>query len=249
MKTIRTLFIGFLVCYIGINLFYLDKYPLIWWDDVHSTELSWSLIKYGDFSSRLCNPDFGFEKTHVVYGRLYSTANAVSIKLLGLGPFQARLFPFISGLLLLFFVFKISKRILSEKTALLSVFLLSLSYIFIVRSHMARPDIVVSMFIFMTIYLFLVSFEKQSAPLFLLTGFVSALTVDIHPPGVVAIFALFTLLLLHFKKISKLNVLLALTGIGLGGVWWLLWHVAPDTATFFYQWKNFGFKKWFFIMV
>ncbi|OGS27320.1 MAG: hypothetical protein A2297_07385 [Elusimicrobia bacterium RIFOXYB2_FULL_48_7] len=231
--------IFYFVIYTAVNLFYLDKYPLIWWDDAHSTELSWSLIQYGDFSSRLCNPYFGFEKLHAVYGRFYTIANAAVIYILGLGPFQARLFPFLTGLLLLFLVFKVTKHYFDENTGVFASIFLSLSYLFILHSHLARPDITVAAFIMLAIYLFTLGLEKNSVPVLLLSGFVSGLAIDIHPPGVTAVFGLIGLALLNVRKLKFKGSLALAAGAALGGVWWICWHILPDSQTFFYQWKNY----------
>jgi len=241
MKTIRILFFIFTVIYVIINLVYLDKYPLIWADDAFLTEVSYNFLKTGNFGSILCT-GYGLEKSHVVYGRIYLLAVAGSYYLFGVGPFQARIVSFLCGLVVLFLTYSIAKRLFNEKVAMFSSAFLGLTHIFIVHSHMARPDIVVAMFILLTIHLFLLAKEKMSLRLYFLCGLVASLTIDVHPPGGIAIVTLGSLVLLHIKSLNKKIILITGAGVILGLLWWIYMHILTDPATFFWQWGSYWSK-------
>ena len=238
MKTIRILFLIFAVIYVVINLIYLDKYPLVWADDVFLTEVSYNFLKTGSFGSILCT-GYGLEKSHIIYGRIYLLAVAVFFYLFGVGPFQARIVSFLCGLIVLYLTYLISKRLFNEKIAMFSTVFLALTHVFILHSHLARPDIMVAMFILLTIYLFLLAKERNSLWLYFLCGIVASLTVDVHPPGGIAIVLLGSLLLFHIKSLNIKILLLTGAGVLLGLLWWTYMHVLTDPETFFWQWKDY----------
>lgn len=242
----RIIVTALILLYVTIHLIYLDKYPLIWCDDVlNNAEIAWSFLKSGNFGSQLvANESLSqlshLEKTNIIWGRIFILANAFFIYVFGLGPFQIRLFSFICGFITLFLLYLVTKRLFNRVVAIFSVLFLAFSQFFIVRSHMGRPDTAVSMFILFTIYIFLIASEKKSIILYFLSGLVASLTFDVHlPGGMLAVPILFCLFIFYRKNINKKILFFTIVGILVGIVWWVSWHILPDTNAFFSQYFNY----------
>ncbi|MEW6040055.1 MAG: glycosyltransferase family 39 protein [Elusimicrobiota bacterium] len=243
-RTVTIIFSVIAIIYIAINLFYLDKYPLVWADDVlNNAESAWSLIRKGNFGSDMAVLAEGrLDKTNIVWGRIFIGINALFIYIFGLGPFQARILPFISGLLTLFFLFLVTRRLYDNKTAVIAAVFLAFSHIFAVHSHLGRPDMMVAMFLMITLYVFLKAVEKNSALLYFLSGLAASLTFDIHPPGgMMAIPVLFALIVYYLilKKTGVTGIFFACAGVFAGAMWWVALHILPDAGTFFIQYYEY----------
>jgi len=116
MKT-KYFFIIFSVIYIIWNLFYLDKYPIIDLDDACMAEPAWSFVQNGHFSAPSFEGSYGLEKSDIYHGRLHMLSIAPFLKIFGLGPFQARIGSFLTGILVLLLVYLTAKRLFSKSVA------------------------------------------------------------------------------------------------------------------------------------
>ena len=244
MKT-KYFFIIFSVIYVIWNLFYLDKYPIIDLDDACMVEPAWSFVQNGHFSAPTFEGSYGLEKSDIYHGRLHMLSIAPFLKIFGLGTFQARIGSFLTGILVLLLVYLTAKRLFSKSVALKSVILLSLSGLFIICAHRCRQEMLLVLFILLSFYLFLLSVDKKSSPLFFISGLVAGLSADIHLNGVIVPIMLFVLFIYEYKlkAFKEKGFWFCMAGIAIGIMWWIITHILVDPELFFVQWNGFVMKE------
>jgi len=233
--------IVFSIIYIIWNLIYLDKYPLINYEDGMYSEAAWTYAKTGRFANPSCKGFAKVEESHIVYGRLFLFPNALVFRLFGVGIFQARIMSFIFSIISLFIIYKLVAELYNKGVAALSVFLISISQHFIYTSHFARPEMTLILYLLLAIYLFVIASKRSSSIFYLLSGFVFVLTCDTHLNGLSFIFIVL-LLLLYYMINRKLNIryiVYMLLGILIGILYWILIHYVPNKNIFIYQFKNY----------
>ncbi len=142
---------------IVFNLLTLKNIPQVWMDEPWYKENAWTFVQEGHFGNKMFSGLYGLEKNNVAYGRLYLLAEAASFKLFGLGPFQARLPQFIFGLLSLLVLCKLVELLFDRKIALWSTITFAFSVTFLMHSHEARPEMMLTFFILFSFYLLLVA--------------------------------------------------------------------------------------------
>jgi len=237
---IKKILIGFSIVYLIWHLYFLDKYPIIDLDDVWMTEPSWQLLKTGKFSAPMFEGIYNLEKSDIYHGRIFGFLQIPFLFLFGLGPYQARAASLFSGLLVLFLTFLLAKKLFDNQVAVLSTVLLSLSGLFILLSHRARQDMLLTLFILLTIYLFFLAREKNSNSLFFLTGLTAGLSLDVHLNGIIIpiLLSIFFISELRSKKLYEMmnQFLFCFSGIFLGFFWWVYTHIFVNPDVFFNQW-------------
>lgn len=231
------------VIYILVCFFYIEKHPLFSWDETFWMEPSCRFLTERSFSSPSSfPPDLGFETTNVAYGRIFLFINAIIFYLLGIGIWQMRLLSFISGIMVLLLTYLIAIKLFSnKKIAAFSVLILATSHLFMLLSRFVRPEMLVTLFLLLALYLFLRAEEKGSKLLYFLSGLSASLSIDVHLPGVISIF-MFALLILNkiIKKELNYKFLLAATaGVITGLLWWIIMHLVVNYDIFFFQMQNF----------
>jgi len=238
--------IGFLI-YCAWNLYYLDKYPLIDLDDACMAEPAWSFVKTGHFSAPSFEGSYGLEKSDIYHGRLYMLAIAPYFKLFGLGVYQSRIDSFITGLFILLLTYLIAKRMFSDSVALKSAILLSLSGLFIICAHRARQEMLLTLFILLSFYLYLVSIkaEKGKFAFAFISGLLAGLSTDIHLNGVIVPLMLVSLFIYEYKLkfLKEKGFWLCMAGVAVGMLWWVTTHILMDVNLFNEQWNGFVMKE------
>jgi len=170
-----------LVLYIGTSLFFLTRYPSVYGDEMFYSEPPINFLEHGDFRSNIYAPKGGFNKSNLVHGRIFNFVQVGIFKVLGVSVFTMRLQAFLSGMGVLWLTSLIAYIVLKSRwIAFFSTCLLALSHPFIFSSHFSRPDMMVTLFIMGSIHLFL----KQR---YFWCGLVSALAMDVHISGLVAV--------------------------------------------------------------
>jgi len=233
------------VLYIAWNLFFLDKYPIIDLDDACMAEPAWSFVNTGHFSAPSFEGSYGLEKSDIYHGRLYIASISPFFKLFGVGPFQARIGSFLTGLFVLFLTYLIAKKLFSNSVALKSIILLSISGLFIICAHRARQEMLLVLFILLSFYLFLTSVEKKSILLFFFAGLIAGLSADIHLNGVIVPIMLFVLFVHEYKLrfIKEKGFWVCMAGVLTGVLWWIITHIMLDINLFNEQWNGFVMKE------
>lgn len=166
--------------YAAVSFFFLDKWPTVYGDEALFVEPSIHLNQKGNFGTEMYAPIGGAEVSHPFQGRLYTLIQAGALKITGTSVRGMRTLPFLCGLLTLILTYLIALHLFqSEPVALGSALVLALSHVFIFASHFARPDMMVSTFVMLALWLAIKKYP-------VLAGIVAALAVDVHPPGTIA---------------------------------------------------------------
>lgn len=177
----------------------------------------------------------GMEKDVYVLGHIGSAIQGVGMKLFGVSMVAALLPSFFVGIACLIFLFLLGRRLWNSRVGILAVLLLSLSGVFFAASHSARPDLMVTLFLL--IALWLVASASPANPFWKLffSGLVMGLSGDMHPNGFLLlplpyVFWVF-LRKLDWKQIWKTAFTYGLGG-ALGTGYWLITHYLPNPADF-----------------
>ncbi|MFH1369583.1 MAG: glycosyltransferase family 39 protein [Elusimicrobiota bacterium] len=146
----------------------------------------------------------------------------------GVGLFQARLVSYIAGLLLAGCVFYWAYKHVSEKAAVLSGFIFLASPLLTVSLPDARQDMMHCLFAFLSFLLISNALIKNRGALFLLSGFVSGLSVDISLRGVEIVAGVYLMyVIFNRKKLFSPNSLLLITGSIVSLIYWLALNILP----------------------
>lgn len=238
MKKIRYKVIGIsllILFFIILNLITLCKFPSIWRDDVYMSDPAWSFAKNGIFTSNM-----GFEEVNTYYGRIYLSSLATVFKFFGFGPYQARIVSFFSGLFAGLFIYLIGKKLFDSQTGLIGAALFLLSKQFLISSHWARQEAMLTLFIVVAIYLYLLAKERGSLFLYFLCGLIACLSLDVHCNGII----LPIIILVQFLFDYRINILrqknfyVYLSGVILGIIYWIMLHILPHPSLFWQQYER-----------
>lgn len=239
---IKKILVISLIIYSLWHLYYLDKYPIIDLDDVWMTEPAWQLLKTGKFSAPMFEGVYGLERSDIYHGRIFGVLQIPFLYFFGLGPYQARIGSLLSGFIVLVITFLLANRLFDKKVAFVATGLLSISGIFIIMSHRARQDMLLVMFLLLSVYLFYLAMDKNSKLIFFVSGMIAGLSIDIHLNGIVVSAILVIIFLVEFKnkKFSEVlnQMLICFLGILVGVFWWIYSHVLVDKELFFLQWRG-----------
>lgn len=177
----------------------------------------------------------GMGRDIYVLGHIGSAAQGIAMKIFGVGITTALLPSFIIGLAALALVFMIGCQLWNVTTGLMAALLLSLSGVFFNAAHSARPDLLVTLFLLLGIWLAAsASIEKPYRRLFF-SGLVMGLSGDVHPNGfLLAPLPLVFWLLLRRPAWKTLWRVVLMYGAGgfIGIVYWLARHYLPQPEDF-----------------
>lgn len=224
--------------YTGVSFYYLDKNPILYQDESFFNEPCENFLKEGSFSTYLFPKYGGFNKSNLFQGRIFSMFQVFVFKVMGVSAISLRIQPFLAGLGTLLLTFFISKIIFQNSfIGLMTSFLLAISHLFLFASHLARPDMTVSLFVVGSVFVFLQAEKRNNLSLFFLSGLIATLAIDVHPPGNIAVFVLFGLAAhqLFSKLISWKAMRYICIGLAAGLFWWVTWHVLIDISLYFEQ--------------
>lgn len=168
-------------------------------------------------------------------GHIGAAFQGIFMKLVGVGLITALLPSFLAGTACLFFVFLIGKCLWSIKTGLLAALLLSLSGIFFSASHSARPDLLVTLFFL--VGLWLVASAPTEKPFFrlFLSGLIMSFSGDAHPNGFLLAplpFAFWCLLRRPDRKLLFRCLVIYGAGGVIGTTYWLFGHYFANPDDF-----------------
>ena len=229
--------------YILVCFAYIEKHPLVSWDETFYIEPSCRFLTTGSFSSPSSFPPaLGFETTNVVYGRIFLFINSIIFYIFGVGLQQMRLLSFISGITVLLLTYLVAIKLFSNrKIAAGAVLILATSHLFMLLSRFVRPEMLVTLFLLLSLYLFLLAEENGSQFLFFLSGLSAALSVDTHLAGVTSIFMLMVLMVKKMteKPLNYKFLPAAAAGVITGIIWWIVMHIVLNYDIFFFQIQNF----------
>lgn len=228
--------------YIAINLLTLCKFPSIWRDDAYFSDPAWQFLKKGSFYSGL----FESYENNIWYGRIHLISLSLIFNFFGCGPYQARIVSFISGLLASLFVYLIGKKMFDSKTGAIGATLFLLSKQFLVNSHWARQETMLTLFIVITIYIYLLAKARNSLPLFFLCGLIASVSADVHLNGVMLPIVVGVLFLFEYRQkfFKQICFWVYICGVMIGIFYWITLHILPEPSVFWHQWNGY-LKKTF----
>ena len=229
----------YVVVFFLMHLYSLDKAPnAVFFDEPWLSDAALQFLKNGRFGYSVFGDLYGLDKD-VGWGNIHLFAEAMMFKLFGFGLYQARLVSFLSGLLLIWFIYLLGKKLYDRKTGIMSAVLFSLSGMFVDVSHLARQEMMLALFMAASLYLYLVAKEKRSKILYFITGLLLALSLDVHLNGVAMIICIGVLFLWECKgKIFKeKSFWFILCGLFLGVIYFFSVH-----RLFLYQWNTYYYR-------
>jgi 4-amino-4-deoxy-L-arabinose transferase-like glycosyltransferase len=140
------------------------------------------------------------------------------------------------GIAAAFFIFLIGKKLFDNKTGSIAAILFLFSKQFLINSHWARQEMMLTLFIVITIYIYILAKDKESSLLFFLCGLIASLCIDVHLNGIMVPVAIGALFLFTYKiqVFKKFGFWFFIFGAISGVIYWLLMHVFPDTHIFKY---------------
>lgn len=176
--------------YVAIGLFTLARMPIVWLDEPLYTQPAWSLVTRGSLGMPMFPGLHGLDQDNVVFGRIYLGAIAVSFKLLGLGPFQARLPSFLAGLAVIYLTYLLGRRLWNARAGVFAAIALAVSPVFLMQTHDARPEMLLLAFFLAALYLAVRSDAELGLRGHIGAGVIAGLAADIHLNGVLVPFVL-----------------------------------------------------------
>lgn len=115
-------------------------------------------------------------------GHLGAAIQGSVMRLAGVGVWSALVPSVLTGLVLLWFVYLLGRRLYDRQTGMLAALLLGLSGVFFGASHSARPDLLVTLLLVVALWLVAGPDGAGYRRLFL-AGLLMGLSGDLHPNG------------------------------------------------------------------
>ena len=226
--------------YIAIGLISLARVPIVWLDEPLYTQPAWSLVTNGSLGMPMFSGLHGFDQDNVIFGRIHLGAVAASFKLLGLGPFQARLPSFLAALAVIYLTYLLGRRLWNARAGVFAAIALAVSPVFVMQTHDARPEILLLAFLLAALYLAVRSDAESGLRGHFGAGLVAGLAADIHLNGLLVPFVLLAFVGLRTgpNRILLRSAAAIVAGTVLGWMWWGLVHVMVNPALFLDQWST-----------
>ncbi|MDO8962979.1 MAG: glycosyltransferase family 39 protein [Coriobacteriia bacterium] len=238
----RALAIGVaaLVALQGFSLFSLARVHPVWGDEGSYSDVAMSFARRGTFAWPFMTGDYGFERSNVAFGRLYTGALGLVYRTIGFGVFQGRLLSYMCGIAILALVYLIVRELQGSRVAAVwASVLVAASYIFFDTTHTIRPEIALTALATCSLYVLLVARRRDSWWLYALAGLLGAACADVHSNGICVPVALVAvaLWLLGWRRTLTRAALPFGLGVAAGAAWWVGVHILPDPALFSWQWR------------
>jgi len=190
-----------------------------------------NMIKTGDFLTPIYNGELRLNKPPLTYW-----LSALGFKLFGINEFGLRFFQALLGILTGVITYLLARKITNrEDTAILSMVILNLSFIFIANARYTSPEVPFTFFITLSLFLWFIYYTEKRAIFFFFALLSSALAVltkgpagFILPAGVIFFFLLFT----DWKELLKIRYYLGTLFVFLASGWWFLYQYLVNRDAF-----------------
>ena len=177
----------------------------------------------------------GMGRDIYVLGHIGAAVQGVFMHFVGVNVVTALLPSFVVGIGVLVLVFLLGRNLWNAQTGLLAALLLGLAGVFFSAAHSARPDLLLTFFLLLAMWLVAPASPERITWRLLLAGIVMSLGGDVHPNGfLLAPLPWLFWLLLHkptWRQFWRGTLLYAVGGL-LGVVWWLARHYWPQPEDF-----------------
>ena len=161
-------------------------------------------------------------------GRSFYFIHSIFYKVFGVGLFQGRMLTLLSALLLLCFVFRWMRKNVSIESAVFSTLLLMLSFSFWPFLAVVSQDIPHCLLFFIAFCSLYAAVARNKASLFILTGFISAISVEISHRGIQTVLCTYLIYFLFSKRETFLRHFgLLLSGSFIAFMVWYSLNVLP----------------------
>ncbi len=212
------IFLGVLLLY-----FYNLGYHQVWSpNEGFYADASKNMLKTGDFLTPIFNGEIRLNKPPVTYW-----LTAFSFFIFGLNEFALRFFQAILGYLTSLITYFFAKELYGEKAGILAFLSMSLSFLFFANSRYTSPEVPLTFFITLSIYLWYLSYTRKNNLLFLLALTSSAFAVLTKGPVgfVMPAFIIFVYLLLtDYRELLKIKYYLGTLYVIVLSGWWYLYQ-------------------------
>jgi len=177
----------------------------------------------------------GMGRDIYVLGHIGAAAQGVFMRLFGVSVVTALLPSFLVGLGALGLVYLLGRELWDARAGLLAALLLGLSGVFFSASHSARPDLLVTLFFLLALWLAVSARSGDPRWRLLLAGLTMGLSGDVHPNGflLAPLPLIFWFMLWRPGRRELWRATLCYGGGGaLGVVWWISRHYLPQPEEF-----------------
>ncbi len=182
-------------------------------------EFTKNILKTGDWLTMHYNGEIIFDKPP-----LYFWLAAILSKLIGFGEWAMRFWAALAGVLTVLTTYAFGKKFYNERVGFLSGIIVMTAFQFLVQSRIAELDIVLTLFLFLGLFLFLSGYQTNNKRYYILMYVPLALGMLIKGLLAVALPACAIFLFLLFKKelrkLLDVHVFLGILVILLIGLPW-----------------------------
>ncbi|HIQ31220.1 MAG TPA: glycosyltransferase family 39 protein [Aquifex aeolicus] len=193
-------------------------------------DASKNMLKSGDFLTPVYNGELRLNKPPLTYW-----LTALSFSLFGVSELTLRLFQALAGLGTGLITYMIAKKLSDNDTAQLSFLILTLSFQFIANARYTSPEVLLTFFITLSLYLWVLSYERKDSFLFFLALTSSALGVltkgpvgFLIPAGVVFTYLLFR----DRRELLKVKYYLGTLYVMVISGWWFAYQYLVNGGEF-----------------
>ncbi len=193
-------------------------------------DASKNMLRTGDFLTPIYNGEPRLNKPPMTYW-----LTALSFLIFGMNEFALRFFQVIAGLGTGLITYLMAKRLTGGTPALLSFLALTLSFQFIANARYTSPEVLLSFFVTLALYLWYLSYERKSDLLFFLALTSSVFGVltkgpvgFLLPAGIIFIY----LLLTDRRELLKIKYYIGTLYVALASGWWFLYQYMVNREIF-----------------
>jgi 4-amino-4-deoxy-L-arabinose transferase-like glycosyltransferase len=188
----------------------------------------------------MAGPLAGLSQSNVMYGRIYFFLMALPMWVFGVDIFALRAVSLLCGLGSLGLLYLLVRDLVNKKVALCTVVIFGITNDFIRHSHDMRPEMMQILFTLGALYVFVRAGLRGSRALYLISGLLAGLSLDIHLNGMALLVGFLIAVLAHFRwRVGTPALHTTLVGILCGLFWWWLIHFAVDPGLFILQWREY----------
>lgn len=225
VEKFRKLLISYIILFLFIQIYFLGiKLPIEsegWFSDI-AYHLNW------EFNGNMGKDIPWGASWNGGIGKSFFLIHYLFYKIFGVGLFQARLVSLVSGVLLLFLLFRWNSKNISFDVAILTTILLTISISFWPFLPNAREDLMHCFFSMLSFFLISSAIFSKKNIYFLLAGFFCALSVDISWRGIEIVLCVYLFSCLFFERETFLkHSILLLVGSFLAFIYWISLNIIP----------------------
>lgn len=189
-----------------------------------------NMLKTGDFLTPVFNGEIRLNKPPVTYWIV-----AMGFFLFGLNEWALRIFHALMGIGTALMVYHMAKISFGERSSVVSFLAMSLSFLFVANSRYASPEVPLTFFITLSLYLWFLSYKKHITWAFCGSVLASSLAVltkgpvgFLLPASVIFLY----LILTDRRELFKLKYYLGTFAVVLLSGWWYLYQFRENKEIF-----------------